>query len=118
MYPNMQTKELKVNGKIVLTCSEGYIVHQEQWSEDFVRAQAAAEKLELTDEVWEVVFYLRSYFEVHGVQAEVRKIAKYFRSVWGEERGNSTYLHKIFPYGGPQKQGNRLAGLMRTKGEH
>jgi cobyrinic acid a,c-diamide synthase len=34
------------------------------------------------------------------------------------ERGNNHHLHEIFPVGGPQKQGNRLAGLLRTKGEH
>ena len=118
MYANMQTKELDVNGKIILTCSEGYIVNMDEWSEDFVRAQSKAEKLNLTDEVWDVVYFLRGYYEEHGAQAEVRKIAKYFKTAWDEERGNSTYLHKIFPYGGPQKQGNRLAGLMRTKGEH
>ena len=118
MYANMQTKELNVKGKTILTCSEGYIVNMDEWSEDFVIAQATAENLELTDEVWDVVFYLRSYYEVHGVQAEVRKIVKYYKTVWGEGRGTSTYLHKIFPYGGPQNQGNRLAGLMRTKGEH
>lgn len=118
MYPNMQTKNLDVNGKTVLTCSEGYIVNMDDWSEDFVRAQAAAEGLELTDEVWEVVAFLRKYYEIHGVQAEVRKIAKHFKTAWDAERGSSSYLHKIFPYGGPQKQGNRLAGLMRTKGEH
>ena len=45
-------------------------------------------------------------------------MVKHFKVEWDEERGNSKYLHKIFPYGGPQKQGNRLAGLLRTKGEH
>jgi len=28
------------------------------------------------------------------------------------------FLRDLFPIGGPQKQGNRLAGLLRTKGEH
>jgi tRNA 2-thiouridine synthesizing protein E len=34
------------------------------------------------------------------------------------DRGSSAALHRLFPRGGPQKQGNRLAGLLRTKGEH
>ena len=50
MYPNMQTKELKVNGETVLTDSEGYIVQLDQWSENFVCAQASVEGLMLTDE--------------------------------------------------------------------
>ena len=118
MYPNMQTKELIVDGQIVLTDSEGYIVHLDQWSEAFVQALAGGEGLTLTDEHWDVVKFLRNYFHEHGVQCEVRKMVKHFKTVWGPERGSSTYLHRIFPRGGPQKQGNRLAGLLRTKGEH
>ena len=118
MYPNVQTRTLLIKGKEVLTDSEGYIFHQDDWSEDFTQAQAEAEGLELTKEHWDVVYFLRNYFEDHRVQCEVRKMVKYFKKEWGPEKGNSTYLHRIFPRGGPQKQGNRLAGLLRTKGEH
>ena len=118
MYRNMQTKELLVNEKVVLTDSEGYIVNMDDWTEDFVKAQAEKEDLNLTEEHWDVVMFLRDYFEEHRVQCEVRKMVKHFKVEWDKERGSSTYLHRIFPRGGPQKQGNRLAGLLRTKGEH
>jgi len=117
-YRNMQTKELNVNGSIVLTDSEGYIVNTDDWSEDFVIALASSENLDLTDEHLEVVTFLRSYYELHRVQCEVRKIVKHFKKYWDVEKATSSYLHEIFPRGGPQKQGNRLAGLLRTKGEH
>ena len=117
-YPNMKTRALKVNGHEVLTDSEGYLVDLADWSEDFVRAQAAYEGLELTSQHWEVIRFLRSHYEAHQVQANVREIIKHFRKIWGEEQGGNRYLHDIFPRGGPQKQGNRLAGLLRTKGEH
>lgn len=117
-YPNMKTRVLMVNGREVLTDSEGYLVDLADWSEDFVRAEAAHEGLTLTSQHWEVVRFLRSHYEAHGVQANVRAIIKHFRTVWGEEQGSNRYLHDIFPRGGPQKQGNRLAGLLRTKGEH
>ncbi len=118
MYPNMQIKSLIVNGREVQTDSEGYIVNLDEWNEDFVHVQALAEGLVLTDEHWEVVRFLRDYWQEHGVQCEVRKMVKHFKTAWGAERGTSRYLHNIFPRGGPQKQGNRLAGLLRTKGEH
>lgn len=118
MYPNMQIRKVMVDGKEVRTCSEGYIVVQDEWSEGFAHAQAEVEGLVLTDEHWDVVRFLRDYYEQHRVQCEVRKMVKHFKQAWGAERGNSSYLHKIFPRGGPQKQGNRLAGLLRTKGEH
>jgi tRNA 2-thiouridine synthesizing protein E len=42
----------------------------------------------------------------------------HFSKVWGPDHGNNHHLHTLFPIGGPQKQGNRLAGLLKTKGEH
>ena len=118
MYPNMQIKEVIVGNTVVKTCGEGYIVNRDEWSQEFAYAQALVENLELTQEHLEVIHFLRDYFERHGVQCEVRKMVKHFKNKWDEERGSSTYLHRIFPKGGPQKQGNRLAGLLRTKGEH
>jgi len=118
MYPNMQIKTLMVNGKEVQTCSEGYIVDLDQWSENFVIALAAHEGLELTKEHWEIIHYIRDYHEKNNVQPNVRTMIKHFSNEWDAERGSNRYLHDIFPKGGPQKQGNRLAGIRRTKGEH
>jgi tRNA 2-thiouridine synthesizing protein E len=117
-YPGMQIRALLVDGHEVQTDSEGYLVNPADWSEAFVRAQAALEGLPLSDEVWEVIRYLRDYYEQHRVQANVREIIRHFRATWGPESGSNHHLHEIFPRGGPQKQGNRLAGLLRTKGEH
>lgn len=112
------TRVLLVQGKPVLTDSEGYLRNLEDWSEDFVRALARQEELALTDEHWAVIRFLREFYAEHGVQAQVRAMIKHFTEAWGPERGSNHYLHELFPRGGPQKQGNRLAGLLRTKGEH
>jgi len=112
------TRIVMVRGRPVETDSEGYLRNLADWSEDFVRALAAQEELTLTDAHWEVVRFLRAYYAEHGVQAQVRVMIKHFTEVWGPERGSNHHLHDLFPRGGPQKQGNRLAGLLRTKGEH
>jgi tRNA 2-thiouridine synthesizing protein E len=105
-------------GRRIETDSEGYLCHLDDWSEDFARAQAAREDLALTPEHWEVIAFLRAHYAEHGVQAQVRVMIRHFARAWGPQRGNNHHLHAIFPRGGPQKQGNRLAGLLRTKGEH
>ena len=112
------TRVLLVQGKPVLTDSEGYLRRLEDWSEDFVRALARQEDLTLTEEHWAVIRFLREFYAEHGVQAQVRVMIRHFTEIWGPERGSNHYLHELFPRGGPQKQGNRLAGLLRTKGEH
>lgn len=112
------TRKLVVDGQEVLTDPEGYILNMDEWSEGYAHALAEQERLTLTDEHWEVIRFIRDYYDEHGVQAPVRDMVKHFRLAWGPEKGNSRYLHDIFPMGGPQKQGNRMAGIRKTKGEH
>ncbi len=117
-YPNMQTRKIMVNDFEILTDSEGYLVNLDDWSEDFAVAEAAHEGLDLESEHWEIIRFLRDYYEKHHVQAHIRDIVQHFKKTWGKDKGSNRYLHDLFPHGGPQKQGNRLAGLLRVKGEH
>jgi tRNA 2-thiouridine synthesizing protein E len=112
------TRSIEVDGRAVEVDSEGYLVDRNQWSESFALALAEREGLELAAAHWQVIHYLRDYFFEHGVQAQVRVMIRHFSEAWGPERGSNHQLHEMFPRGGPQKQGNRLAGLLRTKGEH
>lgn len=109
---------LEIDGKTVLTDAEGYLINLDDWTEDVAMAQAKRESLVLTPAHWEVIAFLRRYFDEHRVQAQVRVMIRHFAKVWGPERGTNHHLHDLFPVGGPQKQGNRLAGLLKTKGEH
>jgi TusE/DsrC/DsvC family sulfur relay protein len=109
---------VEVAGKRIATDQEGYIQDMSEWSEEFAYKQAAREGLVLTDEHWDVIDFIRHYYEEHHVQPQVRAMIRHFALKWGPERGNNRYLHDLFPMGGPQKQGNRLAGIHRTRGEH
>ena len=111
-------QSIQINDHSIAMDTEGYLLRLEDWSEDFARARAAQENLELTDAHWEVIRFLRDHFDEHRVQAQVRAMIKHFTQIWGTERGSNHQLHAMFPIGGPQKQGNRLAGLWKTKGEH
>jgi tRNA 2-thiouridine synthesizing protein E len=117
-YPGMATRRLAIGDREILTDGEGYLVDPGDWSEAFVRAQAASEGLALTTEHWEVIRFLRSHYAKHTTQASVRDMIRHFRKVPASHMGSNRYLHQLFPRGGQQKQGNRLAGLLRTKGEH
>ena len=115
--PGLQ-RTVQVGSRWVATDSEGYLLNLDDWSEDFVRTLACEEGLVLTPAHWELIAFLRAHFHEHGVQAQVRVMVRHFTRAWGPERGSNHHLHDMFPVGGPQKQGNRLAGLLRTKGEH
>ncbi|MBK9443237.1 MAG: cobyrinate a,c-diamide synthase [Comamonadaceae bacterium] len=116
--PTVEQFHVRVMDQSIATDSEGYLIHVNQWSEDFALARAQLEGLELTDAHWEVIYFLRDYYAAHQVQAQVRSMITHFAETWGPERASNHNLHAMFPVGGPQKQGNRLAGLWKTKGEH
>lgn len=112
------TLAIEVEGKQILTDQEGYIQNVDEWSKGFAEALAKQEGLVLTDKHWDIIEFLREYYQEHRVQAPVRDILKHFKKAWGAPLATNHYLHEIFPKGGPQKQGNRLAGIRKTKGEH
>lgn len=112
------TDTVLVDGRAIIVDAEGYLQRLDDWSEAFARALARREGLALTPAHWEVIRFLRAYFAEHGVQPQVRVMIRHFTQAWGAQRGSNHHLHDMFPRGGPQKQGNRLAGLLRTKGEH
>lgn len=112
------TDTIVVSGRAITIDSEGYLLNLEDWSEEFAIALAQREGLVLTDRHWELIRFLRDYWIEHRVQPQVRVMIRHFSERWGSEMGSNHYLHEMFPRGGPQKQGNRLAGLLRTKGEH
>ena len=109
---------VQVGDRLIEVDSEGYLRRLDDWSQEFARALARREGLVLTEAHWELILFLRAYWAEHGVQPQVRVMIRHFSERWGAERGSNHHLHEMFPRGGPQKQGNRLAGLLRTKGEH
>ena len=117
-YREFTARTIRVDGRDIPVDAEGYLIDLDDWSEDFARVLAHEEGLAFTDEHWQVIRFIRDYHGEHRVQPQVRVMIAHFRRQWGPEKGNNHYLHEIFPRGGPQKQGNRLAGIRRTKGEH
>jgi TusE/DsrC/DsvC family sulfur relay protein len=119
---NVRTSELReewmafeFNGQSVETTASGYLVNQEDWSEDLARAMAEAEEVgELTERHWDVLNYLRDeYFENRENQPNTRAIIKAMSEKWGEKIKQDA-LYALFPLD-PSKQGGRIAGLPESR---
>jgi tRNA 2-thiouridine synthesizing protein E len=101
---------LEVNGKTIELDDNGNLTDPALWDEDVAKALAAMDNLELTQEHFDVLNYLRSeYFDNNGEQPMERMINKGMSKIWGK-KVSSKDLYLLFP-GAPSKQGNRIAGL-------
>lgn len=106
---------LEVGGKTIETDEEGYIVNRDDWTIDLANAIATAEGLDMTENHWEVVNFLRDYYEEYQIAPAVRVLTKAIGKKLGKDKGNSKFLYELFPYG-PAKQACKIAGLPKPTG--
>ena len=106
---------IDVNGKAIEVDEEGYLVNLSDWTEDVAKVMAAAEDAELTESHWEVLNFLREYYNDYQIAPAVRVLTKAIGKKLGPEKGNSKYLYELFPYG-PGKQACKYAGLPKPTG--
>jgi len=106
---------IEVNGKTVDLDEEGYLTDLKDWNEDVAKVLASQDEIELTDSHWEVVKFLRDYYDEYQIAPAVRVLTKAIGKKLGKDKGNSKYLYELFPYG-PAKQACRFAGLPKPTG--
>jgi tRNA 2-thiouridine synthesizing protein E len=106
---------IEVNGTTYETDEEGYLVNLADWNEEIGKALAKGENVEMTDSHWEVVNFLRDYYNEYQIAPAVRVLTKAIGKQLGPEKGNSKYLYELFPYG-PAKQACKIAGLPKPTG--
>jgi TusE/DsrC/DsvC family sulfur relay protein len=105
----------EINGKTYETDEEGYLVNLAEWDEEAAKYLAVEEKVEMTESHWEVVNFLREYYNDYQIAPAVRVLTKAIGKKLGPEKGNSKYLYELFPYG-PAKQACKIAGLPKPTG--
>ena len=106
---------IEVNGTTYETDEEGYLVNLADWNKDIAEAIAKAESVDMSENHWEVVNFLREYYDEYQIAPAVRVLTKAIGKQLGEEKGNSKYLYELFPYG-PAKQACKIAGLPKPTG--
>jgi tRNA 2-thiouridine synthesizing protein E len=107
--------ELNIDGKIIKLSEAGWLEDLSEWSEDVAKGIAVNEKVELTDEHWDIINEAREYFEENGSVAEPRVFSKIMKKKYGADRSSQQYIYSLFPYG-LIKSANKIAGLPRPKG--
>ncbi len=99
----MQTQEID---------SEGYLIDPTQWDEALAKTFAAEENIELTPTHWEVIRFMRHYYEEHLVAPDARFAIRHLANEFGPEARNK--LFELFPYG-YVKQACKIAGMKRPR---
>jgi tRNA 2-thiouridine synthesizing protein E len=106
----MKTDSFYFNNQFIETDSEGYLLDSSQWKEEMVKVLAERSDITMTEGHWEVVRFVRAFYEEYDTSPAIRALVKAMAQKMGKEKGNSRYLHRLFP-NGPAKLATKLAGL-------
>jgi tRNA 2-thiouridine synthesizing protein E len=101
---------LEVDNLSIAVTEEGFLCSLHDWNEQIAETIATAHGIKLTDQHWEIVLFIRQYYQSFKHLPNARVFTKAIAKQLGEEKGNSRYLHKLFPEG-PLKYACKIAGL-------
>ena len=82
---------IEVDGKVLETDEEGYLADITQWVPGVAEVMSKEDDLELTDEHWDIINFLREYYEEYQIAPAVRVRTKGVAKKLGKDKGNSKY---------------------------
>ena len=93
--------------------AEGYLVDPQDWNEELAEEFASQENIRLTEDHWDVIRFMRGFYEEHQVAPDARYVIKHLAERLGAASRNR--LFELFPYG-YVKQACKIAGMKRPRG--
>ena len=90
---------------------EGYLVRPEDWTENWANDCAQRLGVQLTDDHWVVIRFMRAFLEDHQVMPDARFVMRHIAATCGAGRNR---LFELFPYG-YVGQACRIAGMKRPR---
>lgn len=106
----MSETTLQLAENTLVLDKHGYLVDLNSWTPEVAVQFAKLENIKLTDAHWEVIHFVRAFYQEFNTSPAVRMLVKAMAAKFGPDKGNSKYLFLLFPQG-PAKQATRLAGL-------
>ncbi|MDO6712718.1 TusE/DsrC/DsvC family sulfur relay protein [Aliiglaciecola sp. 2_MG-2023] len=101
---------IEFNNKKIATDKMGYLLSVDDWEPELAEVIAAKENIELDENRWQVVTFVRNFYLEFNTSPAIRALVKAMANEYGPDKGNSRYLQRLFPKG-PAKQATKIAGL-------
>jgi TusE/DsrC/DsvC family sulfur relay protein len=95
------------------TDDEGYLIEPQDWNEEVAKQLALLENIQLTNDHWDAIRYMRDYYAEHQIAPDARHVMKHLSERLGPNSRNA--LFELFPYG-YVKQACKIAGMKRPRG--
>ncbi len=92
--------------------NEGYLIDPNLWNEEIAREFALQENIQLNEDHWDAINFMREYYAEHQIAPDVRHVMKHLAERLGHDSRNKIF--ELFPYG-YVKQACKIAGMKRPR---
>jgi tRNA 2-thiouridine synthesizing protein E len=103
---------LQVNGREIAVDDEGFLLNPDDWNMDVARHIARDLNIEMTEQHYDVVHFVRNYYEQNQVVPEARTCLQTLGAELGKDVVTRKFLYQLFPYGYGQ-QACKIAGMRK-----
>ena len=113
--PDLELNSESAMDELPATTEDGFLRDPANWNEAVALRLARREAIDLTEEHWEILRFLRDYQQRYQHLPTPRMFVKAVQKALGDHKGNSRYLHGLFP-DQALKRACRIAGLAKPPG--
>ncbi len=106
--------EFEFSGKSYRVYAKGNLVDPSEWTEELAGFLAEKEGINLMDDHWVVLKFMRTFYFKYGITPMVKLLIKHLSRETNQRFSEDT-LYTLFP-DGPARQGSRIAGLPEPQG--
>lgn len=107
--------EMAVGDHLVHIDENGFLVEPDEWNADVARALARQQGIELTEDHWEVIAFMREFLAEHSVAADARFVMRFLEQRAGNPgKSGRDLLFELFPYG-YVGQACRISGMRQPR---
>ena len=106
----------EINGNTFETDEDGFLLQLDNWDTDVASHLANSEEVEMSDQHWEIVHFLRDYYTEYQIAPAIKILVKEIAKKNDlQKKEASSYLYELFP-AGPAIQACKIAGLPKPTG--
>ncbi len=107
--------KFRVGDRVIERDEPGYLVDPEDWDEEVALVIAGEEGVEMDEERWEIIRFMRAYQEQHQIAPDARFVFAFIAKKKGQGKKEArTAFFELFPYG-YVKQPLKIAGLKQPR---
>jgi len=87
---------IEFKGKQIEIDEDGYLKNLDDWTPELSEYMAQQDGLTLTEQHWEVINFLRDYYQKYQIAPMIKILVKEMAKMFGPEKGNTKYLYGLF----------------------